>query len=327
MKTLMVVGLGSMGKRRLRLLKMICSNLHLCGVDGDECRRHTVKEDFDIPTYADINQAIQNEKPEAAIVSTPPLTHASIIKICLEKNLHVFSELNLVADGYEENIALANSMHRTLFLSSTFLYRKEVGYIIEQVKRHNGFLNYRYHIGQYLPDWHPWEEYTKCFFSDNRTNGCRELFAIELPWLCAAFGPIASVQVIHRKQSNLCIDYDDSFMILVSHSTGHIGSLCVDVVSRRAVRQFELYGENLYLTWDGQPDSLHMWDIKKEMATQVALYEKVDHQEKYADFIVENAYMEELNTFIGQISGKGKSAYGFEDDLRTLQWIDYIEGK
>ena len=35
-------------------------------------------------------------------------------------------------------------------------------------------------LGQYLPDWHPWESYKSFFVSNKKTNGCRELFAIEL---------------------------------------------------------------------------------------------------------------------------------------------------
>ena len=46
-----VIGLGSMGKRRLRLLKSNFNFVDLVGVDLDEERRKIVKNEFDINTY------------------------------------------------------------------------------------------------------------------------------------------------------------------------------------------------------------------------------------------------------------------------------------
>lgn len=328
LSTIMVVGLGSMGSRRLRLLRALRPELRLCGVDMDKERCQRAEEAFHIAAYPSISQAIQAEQPEAAVVSTAPLSHAGIIHQCLEAGLHVFTELNLVPDGYTENMALAAERRRVLFMSSTFLYREETRYLIDRCGSYCGALNYRYHVGQYLPDWHPWENYRNYFVGDARTSGCREILAIELPWLCAAFGPIADIQCIHGKSSGLHIPYDDSFMLLLRHEGGHMGSLCVDVVSRRASRQFEAYGENLYLTWQGDPDSLYDWDIEKKENRRIRPYEGgAHHQQGYAGFIIENAYTEELSAFLAQIEQGTVPPYGFEDDLTTLRWIDRIEGR
>lgn len=325
---IVVAGLGSMGRRRLSLLKNLRPDLRLCGVDLAESRRRQVAESFSIPAYASLAEAIRAECPDAAVISTSPLSHAVIIRECLLAGLHVFTELNLVSDGYQENMALADERNQVLFLSSTFLYRREIRYIIDRVQSCVKPLNYRYHAGQYLPDWHPWEDYKDYFVSDARTNGCRELLAIELPWLTAAFGPIADIQTIHGKCSGLQIPYDDSYMLLLRHEGGHLGSLCVDVVSRKAGRIFEMYGENICLTWQGSPDSLYEWDTEEKTDRQIWTYEDtVHHQQGYAGFIIENAYTEELSAFLAQIEQGTAPPYCFEDDLTTLRWIDRIEGR
>ena len=325
LKTIVVIGLGSMGNRRLRLLKNLRPELHLCGVDTDAERRAKVETGFGIKTYESIPLAVWSEKPDAAVVSTSPLTHADIIKECLSAGLHVFTELNLVPDGYLENMALAGKKGLTLFLSSTFLYRRENRYLIGRARKAGCALNYRYHVGQYLPDWHPWESYTSYFVGDARTNGCRELLAVELPWLCAAFGPITAVQVLSAKCSSLQISYQDSYMLLILHENGCQGNLCIDVVSRKAVRQFELYGEDLYLSWGGQPDTLMEWDSTNKKDNPIHLYQKVERQEGYAGFIIENAYEMELRAFLNQVERGVQASYGFKEDLETLQWIDRIE--
>ena len=48
--------------------------------------------------------------------------------------------------------------------------------------------------------------------------------------------------------------------------------------------------------------------------------------EGYSSFIIENAYQNELQAFMKEISGQNASRYSFEDDMTTLQLIDKIEG-
>lgn len=323
---IMIVGLGSMGRRRLRLLRQFRPDIVLCGVDMDESRRITVQQEHGITAYSSVTDAMDAQQPEAAIVCTSPLSHAAIIQECLLAGMHVFTELNLVSDGYAGNMRLAEEKNKVLFLSSTFLYREEPRYIIAMARSSAQPLNYRYHVGQYLPDWHPWEDYTRYFVGDARTNGCRELLAIELPWLCAAFGTVTDVQVIKSKMTGLKTAYDDSVMLLLRHETGHMGSVCVDVVSRKAVRLFELYGEQAYITWEGTPDTLCVYDSVTKTEHNVALYQRAEHQEGYASFVVENAYGEELTAFIEAIEQGKQPVYGFAEDAVTLRLIDKIEG-
>lgn len=119
-----VIGLGSMGKRRIRLIKQIDENIEIIGVDLNEDRREETESKFNIQTVDSI-EALP-EGVSAAFVSTSPLSHAAIIKQCLMRRMNVFTELNLVSDGYDENMMLAQNKGCVLFLSSTFLYREEI---------------------------------------------------------------------------------------------------------------------------------------------------------------------------------------------------------
>ena len=65
--------------------------------------------------YPSIAEAVAAEAPDAALVCTAPLTHAAIISELLDNSLPVFTELNLVADGYEENMAKAKEKGVLLF--------------------------------------------------------------------------------------------------------------------------------------------------------------------------------------------------------------------
>ncbi|MCM1414543.1 MAG: Gfo/Idh/MocA family oxidoreductase [bacterium] len=319
-----VIGLGSMGRRRIRLIRQYDPMIEICGIDTSEERRKQAESACDIRT-SDSMENVRECEYDCAFVCTSPLSHSDLIRTCLNLHMHVFTELNLVSDGYEENIRLAKEHGKVLFLSSTFLYREEIGYIDRMVRESGGAVSYQYHVGQYLPDWHPWENYRDYFVGDKRTNGCRELFAIELPWLLHIFGAVRRMYVVKGKNTELQIDYPDSYQVLLEHANGAHGSLAVDVVSRKAVRNLEVFSEKLYLSWNGTPESLRYYDYERKEEIAVSLYDRVEHREGYDRFIIENSYLHEIEAFFAQIKDGTVPAYDFEQDKKTLALIDRIE--
>lgn len=318
-----VVGLGSMGKRRIRLIKQYDKTIEICGIDTSQERRAQAEEMFGISTFESLH-AIEENSCDCAFISTSPLSHSKLIRECLQKNMHVFTEINLVPDGYDENIQLAADKGKVLFISSTFLYREEIKYIGKMVGQSKSPMNYIYHIGQYLPDWHPWESYQNYFIGDKRTNGCREIFAIELPWILNTFGDVSRIYSIKGKNTNLAIDYPDNYIVCLEHENGTKGSLIVDVVSRKAVRNLEIYSEDLYLGWNGTPEGLYYYDYQQKKDILVDLYDEVERREGYSSFIVENGYLHEIESFFAQVKDGVLPIYDFEKDKRTLQIIDDI---
>ena len=316
---IVVIGLGSMGKRRIRLIREMYLGYTICGIDGREDRRKEASELFDIECFSSINDV--EGDVDCAFICTSPLSHASIITECLNHKWNVFTELNLVPDKYDENINLAKYNKCTLFLSSTFFYREETRYISSKIMEDKKW-NYIYHIGQYLPDWHPWENYKDFFIGDKRTNGCREIMAIELPWLMGAFGEIESIKSISDKMTGLNIGFDDNYMIQIKHRNGNKGTLIVDVVSPVAVRKLEAYSENAYISWNGTPDSIREFNQQTKKLDEVSLSEATEHKDGYSAFIVENAYKNEIREFFDVVLEGKKPLYSFEQDKKILDIID-----
>ena len=320
---IVVIGLGSMGKRRIRLLKELYPNLTIIGVDLRDDRRKEVSDQFKISCVKNIDDIQYKDKVNAAFICTSPLSHSSIINICLQNYWHVFTELNLVTDGYEHNMRLAKENKCCLFLSSTFFYFVEIKYIKNEVSTTNGW-NYIYHISQYLPDWHPWENYKDFFISKKRTNACREIMAIELPWLIATFGKIVNYNVVSNKMSNLDIEYNDNYLLILLHENGNKGTLIIDVVSPIAERFLEVYTENKYIKWNGTPESLTAFDIETRKLRKIKLLESAERINGYDSFIVETAHKNAIIEFFKVINGKS-AQYGFEEDFNTLNLINEIE--
>ena len=306
---LLIVGLGSMGKRRARLTKGIDAAIQIVGVDTAESRRdEALRLGLADTAYATIAEAVAAEHPDAALVCTAPLSHAAVIGELLDNDLPVFTELNLVSDGYAENMAKAAAKNLPLFLSSTMLYRRETQYIKRQVTEFGKPVHYIYHIGQYLPDWHPWENYKNFFVGNARTGGVREIFGIDLPWLLDAFGDVESVTVQKDTLSDLGLPYPDSVTLLLRHKGGVQGVLAAD---------------GIHLFWEGNPKALY--EFRDGDKQPVDTYASFEHDSRYSDNIVENAYVDELTNFFGVLKGEESPKWSFEKDLKAIALMDRIE--
>ena len=316
-----VIGLGSMGKRRIKILQKLNRNVKITGIESNRERAGQAAQMYGIEVCDSLKEV--NTDLEYAFVCTSPLSHGAVIRECLERNLHVFSEINLIDDQYEQNIELAGKKNKVLFLSSTPLYKAEMRIIDKRVKQCGVPCVYQYHAGQYLPDWHPWDSLNDFFISQKRTNGCREILAVELPWLCNSFGSIRHVNVIRRKLTGLSLDFPDTFLIQTEHENGNAGSLVIDVVSRHPARRLEVISENMYIKWDGTPDLLFEKNLVTGEMERIAAGGYI-HEKGYGDFINEYAYFKEIEDFFEVINGK-QPRYSFEKDKEILRIIDEIE--
>ncbi len=321
-----VVGMGSMGKRRIRLLKKYDENITIYGVDSSKIRQEEAHKLYGVIICQDIKEAVE-EGATCAFVSASPLAHASIIKECLERGLNVFTELNVVSDGYSENQKLAKEKRKVLFLSSTFLYRLEIKYIRQRVEKTGGKFAYFYHVGQWLPDWHPWENYKDFFVFNKRTNGVREIMVRELPWLTETFGDIESWSIEMSNISSLKVDYPDAYFMILNHDSGTRGVVLMDVVARKSSINLEVISENLYLTWDGTPTGVKEYDIANKEEKSIHLYDTYEHNDKYAKNIIEDAYANEIVAFFNQVNSGVEPIYNFEKDQRVLDIMDGLEDK
>ena len=148
--------------------------------------------------------------------------------------------------------------------------------------------------------------------------------AIELPWLTKTFGAVIETNVISDKMTGLNIGFDDNYMIQLVHENGNKGTLIVDVVSPVAVRKLEAYSEGKYVSWNGTPESMSVFDLNEKALKIVALTEQTEHVSGYSSFVVENAYKNEIREFFDVILNGKEPLYGFEQDLKILKLIDSL---
>lgn len=320
----LVVGLGSMGKRRIRNLKHLgCTQL--AGFDPREDRRAEAAEKYAVPTFAEFARALEEFRPDALIISTPPDLHAGYAMKALEAGLHYFCEASVVSDQLDALEALARARPAQVAApSATFKFHPS----IQQLK---GLVDagavgkpllYTYHSGQWLPDWHPWEDYRTFYVSRRETGACREIVPFELIWLTWTLGPIASVVANRDKVSNLDADIDDVYQVLIRHETGVQGHMLVDVVARAPVRLFRLCGQEGTLEWDGVARTLRVYAAASGEWTP---YPEPEAPQESGYVYSEGMYIEEMRAFLQACQGHSRWEHTLEQDHQMLNLLKAIE--
>ena len=316
-----IVGLGSMGKRRIRNLKALDYE-SILGFDPRKDRCEETHEKYGIDTFQKINDVIE-QKPDVMIISTPPDLHMKYAKIALENNIHFFTEASVVQDEMLEIIEGLKNSKIVGLPSCTLRFHPIVQKINEilQMPDMGKPLSFIHHFGQYLPDWHPWENYKEFYVSKKETGACREIVPFQLVWLISTFGKIKSVSGRKSKLSNLELEIDDIYNILLEFKNGVEGILIVDVISRTPFLQAKIMTENGVILAD--------WLEGK--------VKKFSHQNGWEIFDInagniekqyihgEGPYIEEMRNFIQVIGNKKSSHYSYEEDFEILKILESIE--
>ena len=92
----------------------------------NKSRCDEVSKEYGISCFTSIDDDLDYD---AAIVSTSPSAHFSIIKDQLLRKKNVFTEINLNNEWYDELLKLSIDNGVKLFISSTLNYRKDIQFI------------------------------------------------------------------------------------------------------------------------------------------------------------------------------------------------------
>ena len=322
----LVIGLGSMGKRRIRCLKEL-GFTEVYGFDTREDRQKECEELYGIKTYNNIEQALEEVQPTACIISVPPDVHHYYMKLVIKHNIHFFVEASVVDTDMEFIKEKLSSNSIVAAPSATLCFHPAIKIITDIVKKGElGKLsNIMLHSGQYLPDWHTYESVGDYYVSNPSTGGGREIVPFELTWFTEVFGFPQRVCGNYRR--TITIDnaeaIDDTYNCLLDYGN-FLATITVDVVSRHATRRLMINGDKKQLIWDWDFSYVKMYDPEKAEWVEVP-YEMNPATDGYNSNIGENMYIDEVKNFVDAINEKNTFINTMEKDHKVLKLLYSIE--
>ncbi len=320
--TFLQVGLGSMGKRRIRNLH-VQGEKNITGFDILPERMKEAKEKYGIRVIDDLKK-ISAKDFDVMIISTPPDTHGDYIRFALRNKKHFFVEHPVSDDGYKDifknkNLDIVKAPSCTLRFYGPIKMMKK---ILED-GRIGKILAFQYHMGQYLPDWHPWEDYRQVYFSKKETSACREMLPFELIWLNWLMdSKVEEISGLITKVSDLDMDADDIILANLKYANGILGNAIIDVISRKPVRTLRVLGSEGVLDWERFNQEIKLYDAKSK-TTETIPVPKGNPETGYVN--EEEMYNDEIKAFLEAISGRAKYPFTFEENLWNLRALFQLE--
>lgn len=246
----LIAGLGSIGQRHLRNLRALGQT----DVVAFRQRNWPVPPDARVTSVDDLTAALA-DRPDAVIVANPTSLHLPVALAAAHTGCHLLIEKPLSHDlegtGELEAIVAAKRLtalvgyhlrfHPGLRLVKKLLDEGRIGRPIAA----------RIQCGEYLPSWHPAEDY-RAGYSARRDLGGGAILTLshELDYACWLFGDVRRVAAFAGRRSALEIDVEDTAQITLEFQSGVVAQVHLDYVQRPPGRSCHVVGEGGQILWD-----------------------------------------------------------------------------
>lgn len=312
----LITGFGSIGRRHFRNLvslgydDIVLYRSNKSTLDTEEINNYIVETDF---------QKALSHKPDAVIISNPTALHLDVAIPAALQGCHLFFE-KPISDTLERIPELMNALELGGGKAMTgFQYRFHPG--LNQVKKwiEAGFIGKvvtaRAHWGEYLPGWHPWEDYRKSYSARKDLGGgviltlChpidyfRWMFG-EIHEVWGTYATIDHLQIDSEGIADISLGFDQMF--------GHIH---LNYIQRPGKHVVEIIGDSGTITWDNKDGSAQCYLSKENRNLEFVPPD---------DFERNTLFIDELKNFIDFIQGKSEPLCTLDDGIRIQEIVSAI---
>ena len=314
----LVAGLGSIGRRHMRnLITLGETDIVLL-----RTRKSTMPEDelAPFPQETDLQEAIRKHKPDAVIVANPTALHLDVAipaaeagcAILLEKPIsHSTERLDRLETAVQKNgskvlVGFQFRFHPGLVRAKQLISNNEIGRVVSA----------HVHFGEYLPAWHPWEDYRKGYAARSDMGGgvvltqCHSLDY--LPWLV---GKVESAWGFVAKISDLEVDVDDTAKIGLRFKGGALGSLHLDYNQQPPSHHFEVIGTKGSLQWNLSDGATRIYRVDTK---------DWDVHPLPVGWERNIMFLEQMQHFVAVVRGEAEPSCSLEDGVRVQKLVQAI---
>ena len=279
LRTLLVVGLGSIGRRHARLIRALVPGVQIVAW------RHQSHGEANEPgidhSVTNLREAL-GFSPQVAVIANPASYHLDVALPLGKAGVHLLIEkpISSTTQNVSELIEVCRAQGVVLmtgynlrFLPSLQRFRE----ILEE-RRVGRILSVRAEIGQFLPSWRPGSDYRQTVSAQAALGGGVLLeLSHDIDYLRWLFGEINWVNAICCKQSSLEIDVEDTAHLVLGFA-GHSGcvpiiaTLNMDCIRHDTTRTCTVIGEKGTLRWNAVSGTVDIFeegrDIWQTLSTQ-----------------------------------------------------------
>jgi predicted dehydrogenase len=316
----LIAGYGSIGRRHMR-------NLLALGEDDIllfRTQKSTLPTDelagFHIET--DIHAALAH-KPDAVIIANPTAMHLDAAIPAAEAGCHILME-KPIAHTMDRVDELQKALERgggQLLMGFQFrfhpgLHRLETLLKGGEIGRP---LSVHVHSGEYMPAWHPWEDYRKGYSARSDLGGgiiLTQCHALDyLRWL---LGEMQVEYGFAGKISDLEMDVDDVAEISLKFASGAVGSVHLDGFRQPPQHTLEIIGSEGTLQWSNLDGGVSLFTGAKGVWEFFPPPNGFDRNDMF---------LAEMRHFLDIINANAQPQCSLEDGIRVMEIILRVKGE
>jgi predicted dehydrogenase len=321
-------GLGGIGQRHLRNLRKLLGHsleVHAYRVRGQRIKLQdnlTVEQgadleaDYGVIVHHDLDSALA-QNPQAVFICNPNALHVPIALACARAGVAVFMEKPLASDleGIEELLALVKQKQLLFYVGYNFRFHPGLQRLKSLLDEgHFGnIIRVSAEIGEYLPNWHKYEDYRQMYAARADQGGGVILSQIhEMDLIYWLFGLPDNILCVGGQLSNLEIDVEDTATSLMQYR-GEQGSFPIhlhqDFVQRPPVRTFKIIGDGGSAVMDLINTQLTVYTATGEVA----------ESSNFPDFVRNEMFLNQARHFLDCLQGNARPKVTLFDGLQSLR--------
>lgn len=322
---ILIAGLGSIGRRHFRnLIALGQTDLVLY-----RTLKATLPDDelAGYPVETDLAEALEKHKPDAVIVANPTALHLDVAIPAAEAGCAVLLEKPIAEDlsRVDELRRAAEKNGNRFLVGFQFRYHPTLNKARDLIQTGalGRILTVHAHWGEYLPNWHPWEDYRESYAArDDLGGGVIRTLTHPIDYLRFLLGEVAELRAMQGHISALELTgVEDVAEIALKFQGGAIGGLHVNYFQRPPVHRIEIVGSAGTLRWDNADGVLHLLEISDPFGTWSDRPTAVVH-EKFPTpdgFERNQLFVAQTTHFLEVASGASAPICSLEDGIRALE--------
>jgi predicted dehydrogenase len=312
---ILVVGGGSIGKRHIGNLRTV--GVQKVGVIEPRAdRREEIRGRFPgTETFETFEKAL-SESFNGAVIASPTSLHIPQAIELARRGVHLMIEKPLGHNLEGSQTLIDETEKRRLAVLIAYPFRFDGSFLKLKALYDAGTLGKAIYVrgefSEYLPDWHPWEDYRTFYMAKKHLGGGSLLDQSHILNLAEALcGEVDKVAAINGRFSPLEVETDDLGELLVRFRSGVVGTIHMDMFGRNHVKQLELKCEKGDLIWD-----FCRYEVRAYYA----------EQKRWEIFPFKNdkneMYLNETKHFLACIEGKERPRISLGEGIATMQVLE-----
>lgn len=308
----LIAGLGSIGRRHLHNLLALGESDILLYRTG-----HSTLPDDELkpfPVETDLDKALAHQ-PDGVIISNPTSLHLDVAIPAVRAGCHILLEKPISHSLADAQEFLTIAQQGTSKVLVGYQFRFHPG--LQQISRllaENAIgrpLSVRAHWGEYLPDWHPWEDYRQSYSARADLGGGVILtLSHPLDYLRWLIGEVDSLWAFTGQLSDLSLGVEDTAEIGFRFANGVLGSLHLDYNQRPSAHHLEIIGGQGTLRWNNANGAVLLFNHSQ--GTWVTLPAP-------PNFDRNDLFLAEMDHFLAICRGEIEPVCDLEDGLGSLR--------